>query len=67
MAQQYIERLHANYEILRSRGNVDMRLTESGYTRSEQLLMMPTEDSCQESTSLNGSECSEVELIFLDI
>jgi len=27
----------------RSRGNVDVRLTESGDARSEQLLMMPTE------------------------
>jgi len=27
---------------LRSRGNVDAKLTESGDTRSEQLLMMPT-------------------------
>jgi len=40
---QYTEWSHANYEILRSRGNVDAKLAESGYTRSEQLLMMPTE------------------------
>ena len=29
--------------LIRSRGNVDARLTESGDARSEQLLVMPTE------------------------
>ena len=29
--------------MLRSRGNIDARLTESGNARSEQLIVMPTE------------------------
>jgi len=39
----YYEWHSCEFEILRSRGNVDARITESGNARSEQLFVMPTE------------------------
>ena len=39
----YYEWHSYEFEILRSRSNVDVRITESGNARSEQLFVMPTE------------------------
>ena len=54
-----------------SRGNVDVRLTKSGETRSEQLLVMPTEQLIDwewlPKEHLNGLECSRRSGWILDM
>ena len=55
-------------EILRSRGNVDVRLTKSGNVRSKQVFVTPTEKPTNEEwvpgEYLSRLKCSKAWLFF---